>query len=102
MASSLIPKSFSVYQNYPNPFNPSTTIRYEIPERDGYILVNLSVYDLRGRLIVKLVDGEKTAGRYQVHWDGRDKQGQNVSSGVYLYQIVAGDFISTRKMIIVR
>jgi hypothetical protein len=102
IASSTLPKSFSIYQNYPNPFNPSTTIRYEIPETDGEVPVNISVYDLRGRLVVTLLDENKVPGRYQVHWDGIDKRGQKVSSGVYFFRIIAGDFISTRKMIVVR
>lgn len=97
-----LPKTFSIVQNFPNPFNPSTTIGYEIPNIDGSLPVNLSVYDLRGRLVIKLVDEEKTAGRYQVHWDGKNKQGQKVASGVYIYRIVVGDFVSTRKMILVR
>jgi hypothetical protein len=97
-----LPKSFSLSQNYPNPFNPSTTIHYDIPEVRGIVPVEISVYDVRGCLVRKIVDETKTPGSYQVHWDGRDEQGQQVSSGVYLYRIAAGEFISTRKMLLVR
>jgi hypothetical protein len=99
----VIPRSLSLSQNYPNPFNPSTTIAFDlhgtavIKQR-----VSLTIYDIRGRLVRKLIDQEKEPGTYQVHWDGRDDNGEAVSSGVYLYRIEAGDFISTRKMILVR
>jgi predicted outer membrane repeat protein len=97
-----IPRRFTLNQNYPNPFNPSTTIQYDITVGNGTILVKILVYDIRGRLIRKLVDQKKTSGRYQVHWDGRDERGSPVSSGVYLYRIAAGDFSSTKKMVMVR
>jgi hypothetical protein len=101
-ASFPLPKSFSITQNYPNPFNPSTTIQYEVPDENTFSPVNVSVYDLRGRLIRTLVDEKKAPGIYQVHWDGKDNRDKRASSGVYLYRIIAGDFTSTRKMIIVR
>jgi hypothetical protein len=98
----VIPKTFSLSQNYPNPFNPSTTIQYDIPKVSGTIPVKINAYDIRGRLIRKLVDQEKEPGRYQVHWDGGDEYRQQVSSGIYLYRIDAGEFVSTRKMVLVR
>jgi flagellar hook assembly protein FlgD len=64
--------------------------------------VDISIYDLRGRLIRTLVDEEKPPGTYQVHWNGRDDMGTKVPSGVYLYRITAGDFISTRKMVMMK
>ena len=64
--------------------------------------VNVSVYDIRGRLVKQLVDETKEPGTYQVHWNGKDEQRQKVASGVYLYRIVAGDLVSTRKMLIMR
>jgi len=94
-----LPKIFSLSQNYPNPFNPSTTISYDIPEGNGSMPVKINIYDIRGRLMRKLVDQEKKPGSYQVHWGGRNDKGQQVSSGVYLYRIDAGEFISTRKMV---
>jgi parallel beta-helix repeat protein/predicted outer membrane repeat protein len=94
-----LPKAFNLYQNYPNPFNPSTTIAFDITGNAGMQqLVTLTIYDIRGRLVRKLVDQEKESGRYQVHWDGRDDVGQAVSSGIYLYTLKAGEERFTRKM----
>jgi len=95
-------RRFALSQNYPNPFNPSTTIRYDIPVGKTSVPVQVFIYDIRGRLIEKLVDSEKNPGRYQVHWNGRDGRGQSVASGGYLYRIDAGDFSSTKKMVLVR
>jgi hypothetical protein len=100
--SSNIPRALSLSQNYPNPFNPSTTIEYEIPATSGKTPVRILIYDIRGRLVKKLVDREKAPGRYQVHWDGLDGRERHVSSGAYLYKIEAGDITSTRKMLLVR
>jgi flagellar hook assembly protein FlgD len=97
-----LPHSYALSQNYPNPFNPSTTISYDIPIVSGTVPVKILVYDIRGRLVRKLVDQEKEPGRNQVHWDGRDEVDKQVSSGVYLYRIEAGNFTSVRKMILVR
>lgn len=97
--SSPLPKSFSLSQNYPNPFNPSTTIDYSIPEGER-VQARLKIFDIRGRLIRTLLDTEKKPGRYSIHWDGRDDKGEEVRSGVYLYRIEAGDFTSTKKMIL--
>jgi hypothetical protein len=97
-----IPRSFTLSQNYPNPFNPSTTIKYDIPAENGPVRVEIYVYDIRGRLIKKLVDREMEPGKYQVHWDGRDDRGQRMASGVYLYRIEAGDFSLRRKMTLIR
>jgi len=97
-----MPKVLALSQNYPNPFNPSTTIQYDILVRSSSVPVKVMIYDVRGRLVKNLVDKEKESGRYQVHWNGRDDNGQQVSSGVYLYRIDAGEFISTRKMVLVR
>jgi hypothetical protein len=95
------PKSFVLSQNHPNPFNPSTTIDYIIPEGPA-LPVHLVIYDVRGRLTRILVDVDRLAGRYTVHWDGKDNHGNEVGSGIYLYRIEAGDFKSTRKMVIAR
>ena len=100
ISSSLLPKRFAMSQNYPNPFNPSTTIRFDVPEGEIGTPVDVSIYDLRGRLVRTLVDEEKARGTYQVHWDGRDERDRKVSSGVYLYRIIAADFVSTRKMVL--
>ena len=88
-------------QNYPNPFNPSTAIRYSI-RSPGH--VTLRVYDVRGRLVATLVDKEQAprAEGYKIDWRGRSNTGGNVTSGVYFYRLVAGEFIETRKMVLLR
>lgn len=102
IASSQLPKSYSISQNYPNPFNPSTTLQFTVPQSEEPIYVKVSIYDIRGHLIRRLVDGERKAGEYRVHWDGKDERGEQLSSGIYLYQIDAGEFRSTKKMVLVR
>ena len=90
--------------NWPNPFNPETWIPYQL-HTPAY--VRLSIYDLRGALVREIDLGHRPAGRYDsragaVHWDGRDKGGQRVSSGVYLYQLQAGPVVQARKMAVVK
>ena len=94
-----IPDKFELYQNYPNPFNPETSIRFDLP-KDSY--VTLKVYDVLGREIKTLVSEFKPAGSYLVTWDGKDKYGRKVSSGVYFYRMTAGEFTKVRKMIITK
>jgi hypothetical protein len=88
------PKEFVLKQNYPNPFNPTTTIRYVIPER---ALVTIKIYDILGDEITTLVNEEKPIGNYEV-----DFIASNLSSGVYFYRLTAGDFIQSKKMILLR
>jgi len=97
------PMAFSLSQNYPNPFNPTTSITYEIPvgSEEGVPMV-LEVFNLRGQRVATLVDGVKTPGSYTVLWNGRDDSGRPLSSGTFLYRIEAGDFTSTRKMVILK
>ncbi|MFQ6105310.1 MAG: M28 family peptidase [Candidatus Glassbacteria bacterium] len=102
---SRLPLTYSLSQNYPNPFNPLTMITFEIPgddEEASEVYTTLSIFDVRGRLVRNLVDGELTPGRYQVSWDGKNGEGREVSSGIYFYRIVSGSFVSTRKMILVK
>jgi hypothetical protein len=89
------PLVFELQQNFPNPFNPTTTIEYALPKP---VKVELRVFNILGQVVKTLVDEEKEAGYYQVVWDGKDQSGQSVSSGVYLYQIKAGEFIETKEM----
>jgi hypothetical protein len=91
---SSVPASFSISQNFPNPFNPSTKINYEIPEKSK---VNLKVYDILGNEIVTLVNNENQLGRYEVEFHAAD-----IPSGVYFYRIQAGNFVETRKMILLK
>ena len=93
-AQAPIVPNFELYQNYPNPFNPTTTIRYELPSSS---MVRLSVYDILGREVSILVDERKNAGSYEVKFDG-----SNLSSGVYFYQLQAGTFVQSRKLLLLR
>ncbi len=98
-----IPGSFSLSQNYPNPFNPTTTISFDVPGAQGRELpVHLSVYDIRGRLVKTLVDTKLTPGSHRIVWDGRNDDGDRVSSGVYLYTLRAGRETHTRKMAVLK
>lgn len=95
----LIPKRFSLYQNFPNPFNPSTTIRFDLPDRSRVIL---EIYNLLGERVATLVDSFVGAGRHSVVWNGRNENGQTVGSGVYLVRLRAGHFAGTRKMLLLK
>jgi hypothetical protein len=97
-----VPAEFSLTQNYPNPFNPSTKIKYSIPsitlrQAQSDIHVSLKVFDVLGNEIETLVNEEKPVGTYEVTW-----YAQNLPSGVYFYQLRAGDFIQTKKMILLK
>ena len=94
------PLSYSLEQNYPNPFNPSTTIAYQVPN-DG-VRVRLEIYNITGQLVRVLVDGEQAAGEYHVTWDGMDAAGARVSSGMYFYRLTSGDFVSVKKMMMLK
>jgi len=97
--SEQIPLQFAVHQNYPNPFNPVTTIRYELPENG---LVTVTIYDMLGKLEKTLINQTQDAGYKSIIWDGTNKYGKPVSAGIYLYQIQAGDYISTKKMVLLK
>ena len=99
--ASSVPEVFELSQNMPNPFNPQTTIRYSVPT--GYSdHVRLNVYDIRGALVRTLVDHVHAPGVYSVVWNGTDMTGSGISSGVYIYQLEANNFVDTHKMIFVR
>ena len=93
------PPVVSLEQNAPNPFNPLTTIRFAVEARGA---VALRVYGPGGRLVATLVDGPMERGSYSVMWDGRDNTGQAVPSGVYFYEITAGDVRSARRMVLLK
>lgn len=86
-------------QNYPNPFNPVTTIRFNLQRK---VHVKLCVYNVKGELVSTIVDQHMTEGRKEVNWTARDNRGRPVSSGIYFYHLVAGDFVQTRKMVLLR
>ncbi|MBD3367769.1 MAG: T9SS type A sorting domain-containing protein [Candidatus Eisenbacteria bacterium] len=93
------PGAVELLQNTPNPFNPATTIRYTLPE-DGR--VTLAVYDIVGRLVSTLVDGETPAGRHSVVWNGTDECGHRVASGVYFARLRCDDAVQVSKLVIVK
>jgi len=95
----VIPAAYALHQNYPNPFNPVTTLRYDLPTED---YVTIIIYDLSGREINQLVNTNQPAGQKSVQWNATDMHGKPVSAGVYLYQIQAGEFIQTRKMVLLK
>lgn len=97
--SELLAEAATLGQNYPNPFNPATTIPYTI-ERESE--VTLTVYDIAGREIRKVAEGQKTTGSYTAVWNGSDEQGFQVPSGVYLVRLQAGNEVHTKKMILTR
>jgi len=92
-------ETYSLFQNYPNPFNPTTTIQYQLPIAE---YVEISIYNTLGQRIRTLLKKWQLAGRYQVIWNGKDDKGRPVASGVYVYQIKAGDFVKARKMVLMR
>ena len=95
----IIPIAYTLHQNYPNPFNPITSLRYDLPEQAQ---VTLTVYDLIGREVTQLVNTAQEAGYRSVQWDATDMHGKPVSAGVYLYQIRAGEFVQTKKMVLLK
>lgn len=94
-----LPTTFALDQNYPNPFNPTTIINFDIPRNSK---VNLTIYNVLGQAVKTLVDKELTAGKYQADWDATSDAGNKVASGVYFYKIEAGDFVQTKKMMLLR
>jgi PKD repeat protein len=95
----ILPIAYTLHQNYPNPFNPITSLRYDLPEQAQ---VTLTVYDLMGREVTQLVNTTQDAGYRSVQWNATDSFGKPVSAGVYLYQIRAGEFVQTRKMVLLK
>jgi uncharacterized protein (TIGR02145 family) len=89
-----LPKKFLLFQNYPNPFNPSTTIKYQIPS-SGF--VNLKVYDILGKDVATLVNENKIGGPYEVSFDA-----SKLTNGIYIYQLMVNDFVSSKKMILLK
>jgi hypothetical protein len=98
-----LPEKFSLEQNFPNPFNPSTSIQYAIPQnaRGERQEVSLKVYDVLGNEIAILVNEEKPAGSYEVEFQSTVGS-QQLASGVYYYQLRAGDYLETKKMILMK
>jgi hypothetical protein len=94
-----IPEEFSLHQNYPNPFNPVTTLRYDLPENS---LVNIIIYDMLGKEVKTLINKTQDAGYRSIIWDATNDYGKPVSAGIYLYQIQAGKYMQTKKMVLLK
>jgi hypothetical protein len=95
----LNPYSYALYENFPNPFNPETQIRFELAATQD---VKLAIYDILGRRVRFLTNQSFGPGFHVVNWDGMNDMGERVASGVYVYRIKAGNFISHRKMLMVQ
>ena len=89
-----LPINFDLEQNYPNPFNPTTTIKYSVPKLS---FVTIKIYDVLGSEVAALVNEEKPVGTYELRWDA-----ENLPSGVYFYQLKAGSFVQTKKMLLLK
>jgi hypothetical protein len=90
----LQPEQYTLYQNYPNPFNPSTTIKYSLPED---VRVRINIYNSLGELVAEVINKDYEAGYHKVKFGGT-----NIPSGIYFYRIIAGEFIETKKMILMK
>lgn len=94
-----LPSSFALGQNYPNPFNPSTSIKYQLPASAN---VKITIYNAIGQEIITLVNRHHEAGYYNITWNGKDKSGNLVHSGIYIYKMEAGEFSSVKKMLFLK
>jgi flagellar hook assembly protein FlgD len=90
---------FKLFQNYPNPFNPNTTIQYQLT-KSGDVEVN--IFNINGQIVRKLLSGFQTSGVHGIVWDGKDDNGQKVSSGFYLYEVKFENAVQTKKMILLK
>ena len=99
LATESLPEKFSLGQNYPNPFNPSTSIEFALPQSSN---VTLKIYNSLGQEVVTLINHEMTAGFHTVSWNGRDNSNSQVSSGLYIYRLQAGNAVFSKKMTFVK
>lgn len=94
-----LPRQFKLYGNYPNPFNPETTISYDLPEESRVVI---KIYKNLGQEVCTLINQRQNPGHRRVVWNGRNQQGESVSSGLYICLIEAGDFLASTKMILLK
>jgi len=92
--NNIVPEYFALHQNYPNPFNPTTKIKYSVPQSSNVVI---KVFDVLGKEITTLVNEEKSVGTYELNW-----YAGNLPSGIYFYQLNAGSFVETKKMILLK
>ena len=98
-SDSLNPDNYDLIQNYPNPFNPSTTISFSLPTEDN---VTINIYDISGKLINTLLDDKMSSGYHNVSWNGKDFNGLDVSSGVYVYTLYTNQVTLSDKMMLMK
>lgn len=99
----IYPATFRLAQNYPNPFNAETNIEFEVPDVQGKLVRALvQVFNILGEKVKTLARGEHAAGTYRVVWDGTDDQGIKVPSGVYFYRLVSTDYVSAKRMVLIK
>lgn len=94
-----LPLTFKLHQNYPNPFNPTTTIKFDIPKQSN---VQIKIYNMLGQEVITLLNEERTAGFHEVLWNSRNRNGIPVSSGIYIYRVITGEFVDAKKMILIK
>jgi flagellar hook assembly protein FlgD len=94
-----VPEAYTLSQNYPNPFNPTTNIHFSIAKPTD---VRIDIYDMIGQHVSTLINTPMSAGKYNISWNGQDKNGSRVASGMYLYRMVAGNFAMTKKMLMIK
>ena len=97
--NNFMPKDFALHQNYPNPFNPVTSLSYDLPNDD---LVNITIYNMMGRIVKTLINSFQTAGYKSIQWNATNDRNELVSAGIYLYTIQAGEFRQTKKMVLLK
>ncbi|MDH4157717.1 MAG: T9SS type A sorting domain-containing protein [candidate division Zixibacteria bacterium] len=96
---SALPESLHLFRNYPNPFNPEMAIEFDLPRRSR---VSIVICNSLGQVVTDLVNKEYPAGSHRVSWDRLSSSGERVSTGIYFYRLVAGDFINTKKMLLLK
>jgi hypothetical protein len=95
----LAPNDFALSQNYPNPFNPTTAIQFQVPKTSD---IALKIYDMLGQEIKTLFAGQVEPGKYTVNWDGLNDAGAKMSSGSYIYRMIAGEFVQSKEMVLLK
>ena len=96
---SQLPKEFNLRQNYPNPFNPTTVIEYALPKASE---VKIQIYNILGQRVRTVVNEKQEPGYKLIYWDGKDDNGTEVSSGIYFFRILAGNFVKCKKMTLLK
>ena len=94
-----LPSIYTLHQNYPNPFNPTTKINYEIPED---ALVKVVIFDVMGRNVKTLINEIQSSGYHSILWDATNDMGEDISAGMYIYTIIAGEYRYSKKMVLIK